>query len=66
MKQEISQSGTTHHVCTICLPNIAARDKISQAFPLRIRILKVINIGGANGLGMRLAIGPPTTFTKPD
>ena len=31
--------GTTPRVSTFCLPDVTARDQISQAFPLRICIL---------------------------
>jgi len=34
-----SSSGTAPRVSTFCLPDVTARDEISQAFPLRICIL---------------------------
>jgi len=40
MKWELLPSGSTPRVFTLCLPDIAAHDQISQAFPLRICILQ--------------------------
>jgi len=43
-------SGTAPRVSTFCLPDVTARDEISQAFPLRICILlsdQILEVGTA-------------------
>ena len=42
MKWELLLLGTAPCVSTLCLPDVTARDQISQAFPLRIDILQAI------------------------
>ena len=42
MKRELLLLGTAPCVSTICLPDVIARDQISQAFSLRICILQAI------------------------
>ena len=39
---ELLWLGTAPHVSTLRLPDVIARDQISQAFPLRVCILQVI------------------------
>jgi len=41
-RREVLRLGTAPCVSTICLPDVIARDQISQAFPLCICILQVI------------------------
>ena len=46
-----------HAVSAICLPDITARDQISQAFPSIYDYLNAASIaGGGNSLGMKLVV----------
>jgi len=52
-KWELLLSDTAPRVSTICLPDVTARDQISQAFPSVFAYCKQSNTGGGNGLGTR-------------